>query len=231
MQKGKENKIRLGVFVTASMVLLIAGIYLMGQKQKLFNNSFHIRGVFKDISGLQIGNNVRFAGINVGIIENIQQISDSTVQIDMLIDEGTKKFMKKNVKASISSDGIMGSKIVIIIPGERGEKEVTDYDLVETIREVSMDDILENIKVTGNYTAKITDDLTVIMDNIRKGKGTVGKLFMDSLFAENINQTLLSIKQGAGGFKQNMEAASHNVLLKGFLKKKDKEKEPEKKPD
>jgi phospholipid/cholesterol/gamma-HCH transport system substrate-binding protein len=52
------------------------------------------------------------------------------------------------------------------------------------------------------------------------GKGTIGKLFVDSAFAKNLDATIVNIKQGAGGFKQNMDAASHNVFLRGFLKKK-----------
>jgi phospholipid/cholesterol/gamma-HCH transport system substrate-binding protein len=218
MQKS-GNKIRLGVFVTVSIALFIAGVYFIGQKQQLFNNTFHVTGIFRDISGLQIGNNVRFSGINVGIIDNIQQISDSSVSVDMLIDESTKKFMKKNVRAIIGSDGLMGNKIVIIIPGAPGKNEISDYDKVETITAVSMDDILEKLKVTSDNSAKITDDLAAIMDNIRNGKGTIGKLFMDTVFAEDLDKTIVSIKQGAGGFKQNMDAAKHNVLLRGYFKK------------
>ena len=87
----------------------------------------------------------------------------------------------------------------------------------------SIDDIMLNLKITTNNAADITDDLAVIMYNVRMGRGTVGKFLMDSAFAESIDKTLSTIRQGAGGFKQNMDAASHSVLLRGFLKKKDRE--------
>jgi phospholipid/cholesterol/gamma-HCH transport system substrate-binding protein len=48
---------------------------------------------------------------------------------------------------------------------------------------------------------------------------------MDSTFAQNIDQTLSNIKQGAGGFKQNMNAASHNFFLRGYFKKKKDKKD------
>lgn len=228
MQKPTQNKIKLGAFVSISIAFLIVGIYLIGKKQQLFNNTFHVSGIFKDINGLQVGNNVRFAGINVGIIEGIQQITDSTVLVDMSIDQETKKFMKKSSKALISSDGMMGNKIVIIIPGKNSTTGISDNDLIETLQPVNMDDVLQKIKITGDNAALITGDLAVIMDNIRQGKGTIGKLFMDTVFAGNLDKTLLNIRQGAGGFKQNMDAASHNILLKGFLKKKNKDKERDK---
>src|SRR5471030_1538214 len=106
MKKGAGNKIKLGVFVSISIALFIVGIYFIGQRQQLFNDTFRISGIFKDISGLQVGNNVRLSGINVGIVENIEQITDTTVRVDMMVDEHSRKFMKKDSKAIIGSDGL-----------------------------------------------------------------------------------------------------------------------------
>lgn len=222
MQKTTGNKVKLGIFVSISITLFIVGIYLIGQKQQLFSNTFSIHGVFKDISGLQVGNNVRFSGINIGIVEEIQQITDSTVIVTMMINEDTKKFIKINAKAIIGSDGLMGNKIVLIIPGMAGKQEISDNDTIKTARQVNMDDILSKIKITSDNAANITDDMAAIMKNIREGKGTIGKLVMDSALAQNVDAALVNIKQGAGGFKQNMDAAGHNILLKRFFKKKEK---------
>jgi phospholipid/cholesterol/gamma-HCH transport system substrate-binding protein len=228
MKKSKTNRVKLGIFVTITIALFISGIYFIGQRQQLFGSTFHVSGVFKDISGLQVGNNVRFSGINVGIIQDIEQTTDSTVRVDMIIDEHTRKFIKKNAKAIIGSDGLMGNKIIIITPGTTGKQELSDNDTIATTQPINMNDILEKIKITSDNAANITGNLSAIVDNMRNGKGTIGKLFMDSLFAENLNQTITKIKQGAGGFNQNMNAASHNFLLKGFFKKKKKKDTNEK---
>ena len=220
MQKKDGSKIKLGVFVSISITLFIAAVYFIGDRRQLFNSTFHISGIFKDISGLQVGNNVRFSGITVGIIDDIEQITDSTVKVDMEIDEQTRKFIKKNAKAIIGSDGLMGNKIVIITSGSTGQKELVDNDVIETSQPVSMDEILLNLKVTTDHAANITGDLSEIMKNLREGKGTIGKLFMDTVFAKNVDQTLVNIKHAAGGLKQNMNAASHNVLLRGYFRKK-----------
>jgi phospholipid/cholesterol/gamma-HCH transport system substrate-binding protein len=222
MEKSTGNNVKLGIVVSAGFALLIVCIYLIGERQQLFSNTFHVSGIFKNISGLQIGNNVRFSGINVGIVDDIEQITDTTVRVDMLIDDDTRKFMKKNAKAIIGSDGLMGNKIVIITPGSYGEKTLSDNDMIATEQPVTMDDILLKLKVTGDNAATITSDLAVVMTNIREGKGTIGKLLMDTAMAEQVDQALLNIKQGAGGFKQNMNAASNNILLRGYFKKKNK---------
>lgn len=225
MQKSTGNKIRLGLFVSIGMTLFIIGIYLIGKRQQLFSNTFHISSVFKNINGLQVGNNVRFSGINVGIIDNIEQITDTTVRVDMQINEDTRLFIKKNAKAIIGSDGLMGSKIVSIIPGTAGKQIISNNDVIASVQAVDMDEILLTIKVTSDNAANITADLATIMKNIKEGKGTIGKLFMDTVFAKNIDDALINVKQGAGGFKKNMDAASNNILLRGFTKKKNNETE------
>jgi len=231
MQNKTGNKVRLGVFVSVTVVLFITGIYFIGEKQQLFSRTFHISGVFKDISGLQIGNNVRFSGINVGIVEDIEQVTDTSVRVDMQIEEKAQKFMKKDVKAIIGSDGLMGNKIMIILPGATSKEKLANNDVIHTTQPVSLDDIFVKVKVTSDNLADITSNLSTITASVSQGKGTIGKLLMDSVMAKNVGQAMVNIKQGAGGFKQNMDAAGHSFLLKGYLKKKDKEKDKEKKKD
>lgn len=225
MQKSSRNNMKLGIFVSIGITLFIVGIYFIGQRQQLFSSTFQLSGIFKDISGLQVGNNIRFSGINVGVIGGIEQITDTTVRVDMIINEGTRKFIKKNAIAIIGSDGLMGNKILMIIPGVVCKQEMVNNDFIATAQPVTMDDILVELKVTTNNAAAITGDLAAIMGNIRDGKGTMGKLFMDSTFALNVEEAIVNIKQGTGGFKKNMDAASHNILLRGYLKKKENQKE------
>lgn len=228
MEKPTGNKIKLGIFVSCSIALFIVCIYYIGDKQQLFSKTFHISGVFRDISGLQVGNNVRFSGINVGIVKNIEQLTDSTVKVEMMIDDDTRKFIKKNALATIGSDGLMGNRIVLISPGTDGKQVIADNDMIKTLQPISTDDILIKLKATADNAASMSGDLSIIMANIRSGKGTIGKLLMDSAFSETVDGAMVNIKQGAGGFKKNMDAASHNVLLRGFLKKKKKAAEEKK---
>ena len=228
MENKNGNKITLGIFVSVGIVLLIICIYFIGAKQQLFNQTFQISALFRDVNGLQVGNNVRFSGINVGVVGDVEIVSDTTVRVDFNIDENSRKFIKEDAQITIGSDGLMGNKIAIIIPGHINKKIIKDNDFVKTSVPVSIDDILIKLHATTKNTAEITEDLAVIMNNIRSGKGTIGKLFMDTVFSNNIDQTLVNLKHGAGDFDQNMKAASHNILLRGYFKKK-KEKETEKK--
>lgn len=228
MKRNRGNSIKLGVFVTAGIVLLIGAVYMIGSRQHLFSGTFRLSGIFTDIAGLQVGGNVRFSGINVGVIESIEQITDSTVQVDMQIEERTRKFIKQNATAIIGSDGFVGDKIVSIKAGKPGMPEVGDNAIITTVKQVNFDDVLVDMKATSENAVRITDELAFIMESVGDGNGMIGKFLFDSSFAELMEGTVLNLKEGAGGFKQNMDAASHSVLLKGYLKKKEKAKEREK---
>jgi phospholipid/cholesterol/gamma-HCH transport system substrate-binding protein len=217
MKNESMNKIKLGIFISIGILILITGIYYIGQTKKMFSNTFRVYALFKDVNGLQVGNNVRFAGINVGSIDGIEIITDTTVKVDMVIDIETQKFIKKDSKAIIGTDGLMGNKIMNISPGTSGKAEIQDNDMIGTTIPVSFDDILLKLKTTSDNAAIITDDLAAIIGNIGSGRGTIGKLFMDTVFALEIDKTLSNIKQGSKGFKQTMDAAQDSWLLGGFF--------------
>ena len=223
MEKENKSKIRLGVFVTIGVSLFIIVIYMIGNRQHMFSKTIEISGTFKDIGGLQIGNNVRFAGINIGTISAVEITSDSSVKVDMVIEKKVQKFVKRDASASIGTEGLMGNKVINLASGSPDSPMIADRGIVSTITPVSMDDIMVNLKTTTDNAALITDDVAAITANMRGGKGAVGKLFMDSAFAESLNQTIVNAKNATGGLNQNMEAAKHNFLLRGYFKKKEKQ--------
>jgi phospholipid/cholesterol/gamma-HCH transport system substrate-binding protein len=201
MKKNTSNKIRLGIFISLGLALFIIGIYFIGERQQIFRSTFRLSGVFKDVEGLQAGNNVRFSGINVGTVENISIVSDTSVRVKILIDESTRKFIKKDAVASIGSEGLMGNKILIIIPGTGGKMEIENNDTVETIQPINMDDILLSLKKTVDNTSRFTNDLSKITSNIQSGKGTIGRLSMDPSLAQNFDSSVINLKQGLSGLK------------------------------
>ena len=85
MEASLRKNIILGVFITLGVLLLIGAIYFIGAQQNLFGSTTQIHTIFKNVSGLQAGNNVQFSGINVGTVQKVIIVSDSTVKVDMVI--------------------------------------------------------------------------------------------------------------------------------------------------
>lgn len=207
MKKKISHKVRLGIFISLGILIFILAIYFIGEKQQLFRSTFRLSGVFKDVAGLQVGNNVRLSGINVGTIDNITIISDTSVRVIILVDENTRKFIKKDAVASIGSEGLMGNKVLVISPGTGGKKSIENDDVIATSQPTDIDEIMKSLKTTIDNTASITGDLAKISTNIESGKGTIGRLMMDKEWRQNFESTIINLKEGSDGFKVVMDKA------------------------
>ena len=216
MKKDTGNKIKLGIFISIGIAIFILGIYFIGERQQLFRSTFHISGVFKDVAGLQAGNNVRFSGINIGTIENISVVSDTSVRVEIEIEDRIRKFIKKDAVASIGSEGLMGNKIIIINPGTGGKMEIGNNDTVQTIQPISMDDILLSLKSSIDNTTIITSNLTKITGSVQSGKGTLGRLLTDKSLGQTFDSTFINLKESSAGFKMLVDKAKKSWLLWGF---------------
>ncbi|WP_026451588.1 MlaD family protein [Aequorivita capsosiphonis] len=193
MSKSTSQKIRVGIFVVMGTIILVAALYFIGSRQNMFSKNIQLYAVFDNVNGLQLGNNVRYSGINVGTVSNIEMIQVGEISIEMTVDEKAAYFIKKDAQASVSSDGLVGSMVVNIFPGNKQQAtNVVSGDTIHTSNKVSMDDMLETLSTTN-------EDLSKIAKQILMGKGTLGTLINDTIMAQNIQQTLVELRKTSEG--------------------------------
>ena len=132
MKANVKKDIMLGLYVAVGLLLFIGVVYFIGSRQSLFGSSIKIHAIFNDVSGLQSGNNVRLSGIKIGTVESVDIISDSSVNVTMLIDKSSSQFVKKDAFAAIESNGLMGNKVVSISPGSVQARQIQDGDEIRT---------------------------------------------------------------------------------------------------
>jgi phospholipid/cholesterol/gamma-HCH transport system substrate-binding protein len=223
--QNNSYKIKLGIFVSLGLLLLFGMIFLVGSQQNLFKSKTSVVTHFKNASGLKVGNQVRFSGISIGNVDNIEMINDTTVKVIVMIDTDIKKFVKKDSKASIASDGVVGDKILMISQGSHTSKEIKNGEFIKSFEPVEFDDIMTSIKISAENAEVITDELATLLWEINNGEGTLGKLITDEGMAEDLNKTMENLKNSSQGLEENMEAAKSNFLLRGYFKRKEREKE------
>ena len=236
--KGAQN-IGLGVFIIAGIGLLIGFIYYIGANQNLFGSTTQVSTIFHNISGLQVGANARFAGINVGTIEGITIISDTTVRVDVRLENKVIPYVKKDSRMSIGSDGLMGDKVLAIGSGAVGAESVKGGDVLPSEEPLELDAIMAKAATMASSVSEITSNVANITTTIKQGRGTIGMLLYDQKAADrmrflltglnrtvgSLNKNLQNAEQGTEAFSENMKALQGNFLLKGYFKKKEKEKE------
>jgi phospholipid/cholesterol/gamma-HCH transport system substrate-binding protein len=224
----QKFKIRLGLFVFIGLAIFILAIFIIGKQKNLFNPVFRLTSTFNNVSGLQIGNNIRFSGINVGTVDNITIINDSTVLVVMMIRNDVKKFIRADCRAAIGSEGLIGDKLIIITQGSYDYPLISDGQHLDSEEPVEIDAIMASLKVTADNVAIITDQLSEIMITVNSGTGTLGRLIRDSTIAGNLNQTMQNLKSSSKGLDENMNAAKENFLFKGYFNRKAKAAEKKK---
>ena len=194
MKTTNTQKFSLGLFIFIITIIFVIALYLIGNKQNLFGNTFRISAVFNNVNGLILGNNVRFSGINIGTVKNIVMINDSTICVDMVIEEKMLQHMKKNAVAAIGSDGLVGSMVINIVPGKEISLALKSGDTIKSYNKTSTTDLLETLNTTNDNAAKLTSDLLKITETIKQGKGTIGMLIEDPELASEVKQTVVNLR-------------------------------------
>ncbi len=194
MEKTTANHIRLGVFVVIGTVLLVIAAYLIGNQQNLFGNTFQLNADFKNASGLQKGNNVRFSGINVGTVNRIEMINDTTIKVYMTIDDKMREHIRKDAVAMIGTDGLVGSMLVNIVPSEGDTLLVEPGDQLQSYSKIATQDILSTLNTTNENAALLTAQLLKVSQSLVQGRGTFGRLLNDTVMASDLQQTITNLK-------------------------------------
>jgi len=194
MKKTSSEKLKLGVFVILGLILFVIGIYFIGQKQNLFGKMITISANFNNVNGLQHGNNVRYSGINVGTVKSITMVNDSTIKINMNIEEKMVQHIKKDAIATIGTDGLVGNMIVNIIPGKGNGTIISSGDEIQSYTKIGTDDMLNTLSVTNENAALLTAKLLKVADALAEGKGTFSMLVNDTVMAANLKQTVNQLR-------------------------------------
>ncbi|BBE16040.1 ABC transporter, permease component [Aquipluma nitroreducens] len=208
------------MFVAGGLALFVLAIFIIGKQKNLFNPVYKLTTTFYNVSGLQVGNNIRFSGIVIGTVDNIAIINDSTVRVDMLIKQEVRRFIKSDSEVAIGSEGLIGDRLVIISQGSFDAPLAREGEQLESVEPVETDAIMSSLKVTAENAEVITQELAEIMAKINSGTGTLGRLIQDTTIARNLNQTIINLKKSSKGLDENMNAAKHNFLLRGYFNKK-----------
>jgi len=215
-------KVRLGLFITGGLLIFVVAVFIIGKQKNLFTPIYKLTTTFYNVSGLQVGNTIRFSGINVGTVDNIKIINDTTVQVDMLIQNNVQKFIKSDCQAAIGSAGLIGDRILVITQGSSEAAPAKNGQQILSKEPVEPDAIMASLQITADNAAVVSYQLAQIMTKVNSGTGTLGRFIQDSTIAENINQTIMNLKKSSKGLNENMNAAKENFLFRGYYKRKEK---------
>ncbi|GAB3222495.1 MCE family protein [Algoriphagus aestuariicola] len=217
-----ENKrsVIVGIFVFIGIAILVVGVLTLGGQQKKFVKAIQLKTVFDDIGGLQIGNNIWFSGVKIGTVKKINFYGDAQVEVEMNVEEAVVEFIRKDSKATISSDGLIGNKIIVIYGGSTEVPQVEDGDRLEAVMPLDTDQMMETLQVNNENLVEITENLKVLTGKIAEGKGIVGAAMTDSLLADNFKAIMANLDRAAANSNKvvsDLNAFTSKLNQKGYL--------------
>lgn len=213
---------RVGLFVVATLAIFGAGVFLIGNREFLFQSTYRLNAEFPNVAGLVAGAEVRVGGLHEGTVRRIDlpRRPDQKVRVEMDIDKGTRGVVKKDSVASIETEGLVGDEYVEVAFGSDDSAPVKDGDTIAAQPPVNIGDlikktdgILDSAKGAMDNVGQIAANLSDISGKIDRGKGTIGSLINDKSIYQHVNQSATELQE-------DMEALKHNFLLRGFFKKR-----------
>jgi len=209
MEKSKNHQLRLGILILAGLLFFIVSVYLLGKQQNLFSSNIKVNAHFSDVKGLQIGNSVRFSGINVGTVTDIRILNDSIIEVEMAIDKDDIKFIKKDAKVEISNEGLMGNKLIKITPGSTSSRNLEVGDELVSKNTITSDELLEETKKIIQSTKMVANNLIEVTEKMNNGSGDFSKLLNDNQITTNLEKVSGEMVNVTGDLKEITHKINH----------------------
>ncbi len=173
---------KLGIFIFVGTVMIIVAVFLIGNKESVFTKNVYIHTYFDDVAGLRKGASVRLSGLKIGSVSDVHLVADSSgkVEVTMRIQKDLRQFIRLDSRASIETEGLIGSKIVSISPGSPDMEIVKDGGIIPSREPISLTRVIEKSQGVIGYLQVLTKNLAEIVQKVNKGEGTIGKIVNDN---------------------------------------------------
>src|SRR6059058_720744 len=146
MERKNKRGVIVGIFICVAILIFIVGVLTLGGQRSLLKSSTSISAVFDDVGGLQAGNNIWYAGVKVGTIRKIVFDSSGRVVVTMGIEDENKPYIKKDAKAKVGSDGLIGNKIIVLFGGSQQTPAIETGDVIAVQKALSTDDMMATLQ-------------------------------------------------------------------------------------
>ena len=206
--KRMDLEFKVGIFVAIGIAILMSMIFSL-KELKHAQQNYTIRVRFDFANGIEVAAPVRVAGVQVGEVKNIAIVENkeaNKIAVDLYVGLDKKIKIEKDSEAFINTLGLIGEKYVEILPGTPGSEALKPGDMLAGRESVPIEKLTEKgyeiasglgdtikhfnkligdpetqvaFKETMLDVRKFMASANTVMDKVKSGEGTVGKLFMD----------------------------------------------------
>ena len=183
---------RLGILIISAFLLFLVALFTIGDRTFLFSSTITVRTQFNHVAGLQEGAPVQFQGINVGRVESVDlpTAPRESIMVTMSISTKATHLIRKNTQAQIKSDGLVGEQIIVLFNPAEIADLIGQDDLLKGVDPFDLFEITDRAMTSVRSFERVAIAFEGIMQDVRKGEGTLGKILYDStLYMEVVATT------------------------------------------
>jgi phospholipid/cholesterol/gamma-HCH transport system substrate-binding protein len=189
------SELKIGIVSITALILASVMIFLLSGEGGYFWQQYSLKTIFTNIAGLKAGAPVRVAGVEVGSVSDVDFIGER-VEVVMEINKEHQPRITSASVAILGSVSLLGEAAVDITASTEGTP-IPEWGYVPTGRTPP------TIQEVGVQATEGLTEATLLLKEVRSGRGTLGKLFTDEALYRDIDRLVLSAdrvaSQIAGG--------------------------------
>lgn len=215
-ESNNKRAVIVGIFVFIGIVFLLGGVLIIGNLRNTFKKKTEVVVLFDNVNGLQVGNNIWFSGIKVGRVSKLEFYGQSDVKVLMNLDNNALPYIRKDAFVKLSTDGMIGNKILVIYGGSSEVPPVVLGDTLSVEDIFTTEDMINTLQENNENLKAITGDFKIISNNMAQGEGTIGKLLTDNSLYNSLDAAALSLQKATA--KANQLISSLSTFSEGLNK-------------
>jgi len=191
-------ELKVGTFILVGIAITIMIIFSIGDIN-LSKTGYNITVKFNFASGIGPSAPVRLAGVGVGQVQGIKVIyseEDKRSHAELRVWVQSDAKIEEDAKVTINTLGLLGEKYLEIFPGTPGKPTLKNGAVIIGDDPVVMEKLTENL-------VSLSDSVTVIVDRLKKGEGTIGKLLTEDARYMDLKSTAANFKEFSEDLKKH----------------------------
>lgn len=215
-----SKRMAVGLFITLGLAILVVTVFTIGGQHKAFVKSIRLHILFDNVQGLQPGNNIWLSGIKVGTVKTVSFYGNSEVAVTLAVEKKAQPHIRKDSKCRISTDGLIGNKIIVIDGGSANSPLVVDNDSLQSEHIAGTEELMSTLEKSNSNILEITGNLKLISARLTQSQGTLGQLINDPAIADRLKGSLDNLRNATAGSEAmiaNLRAFSQQLRQPGGL--------------
>ena len=187
------SELKVGVLTIVSIVIAAVLIFMLTGSTGFPWQRYSLRTKFPNVAGLNPGSPVRVAGVEVGSVEETI-LSGEEVEVVFELKTDYRERITTESRATLGTVSLLGESAVDITPSTKGTPIPDGGYVPSGPPAVALADIT-------NDASKGLKEMTALIQDVRQGRGTVGKLMTDEALYAELNR----LTRSAGDLTESLQ--------------------------